>query len=264
MSGHSKWSTIKRKKGAADAKRGQTFTKLGRAIAIASREGGPNPDSNFSLRLIIDKARQANMPVDNIDRAIKRGAGMLEGQALLEKAVYGGYGPGGVAVAVDVLTDNKNRTVSEIRKIFEEHGGAAADAGSVLWQFSEKGLVVVKCAKKQASVKFGEGEHEVPVPYDELAIDVMDIPGIEDVGEEDRTEEDGCSRCEIVTAVKDLASVRKDIDAHGYIVESAELIKMPQQQQQVSASDMEKVQGLVDALEEHDDVESVWTTMKRS
>lgn len=264
MSGHSKWSTIKRKKGAADAKRGQLFTKLGRAIAIAARDGGSDTDTNFSLRLAVDKARQASMPSDNIERAIKRGTGELEGEATFEKGVYGGYGPGGVAYAVDVLTDNKNRTVSDLRKIFEDHGGNLSDASSVLWQFHEKGLVVVKCAKIKTAEKFGEVDSEAAVSSDEIMMDVIDIDGVEDVEECRKDDETGQSFCEVITTVKQLAQVRDGIGKLGYIVDSAEIIKVPEQPQSVEDGLAEKVQSLVDALEGHDDVENVWTTMTAS
>ncbi|MBN1138769.1 MAG: YebC/PmpR family DNA-binding transcriptional regulator, partial [Anaerolineae bacterium] len=140
MSGHSKWATIKRKKGATDAKRGQIFTKFGKEIAIAAREGGPDPDTNFKLRLIVEKAKSANMPKENIERAIRRGAGLEKGAAL-EEVMYEGYGPHGVAVLVHVVTDNRNRAVSDIRRQFNRMGGALGEAGCVAWQFEEKGYI---------------------------------------------------------------------------------------------------------------------------
>ncbi|NLD74796.1 MAG: YebC/PmpR family DNA-binding transcriptional regulator, partial [Chloroflexi bacterium] len=139
MSGHSKWATIRRSKGANDAKRGQLFTKLGHELAVAAREGGGDPEANFRLRLVLDKARQANMPRDNIERAIKRGTGELKGQAELEEAIYEGYGPGGTALMVQVVTDNRNRTVSDVRHVFSRHGGNLGSDGSVAWMFQRKG-----------------------------------------------------------------------------------------------------------------------------
>ena len=263
MSGHSKWSTIKRKKGAADAKRGQAFTKLGKALTIASREGGGDPDTNFSLRLVVDKARQANMPMENIERAIKRGTGEIEGASTYERGVYGGYGPGGVAVVVDVLADNKNRTVSEIRMIFENHSGNMADAASVVWQFQEKGLVVVKCAKPKAAEQFGKEATVEKVDPDTVMMEMIDVPGVEDVQDGGTEEETGLRLWEVLSSAKDLAHVRDGIEKLGYIVSSSEIVRIPSQTQAASSSDIEKLDRLVEALEDQDDVESVWTTVEQ-
>ncbi|MDD3661644.1 MAG: YebC/PmpR family DNA-binding transcriptional regulator [Candidatus Dojkabacteria bacterium] len=258
MSGHSKWATIKRKKGAADARRGKLFTKLGRTITIAAREGGGDPSSNFSLRLAVEKAREANMPMENIERAIKRGSGEGDGDTVQwEKGTYGGYGPGGVAVAVDVLTDNKNRTVSELRKIFEDNGGTFADASSVLWQFHEKGHVLIKCAKVRAGEKFGEGEREVQVDRDEATMELMDISGVEDIQEND---DDGVCGIEVFTVAQDLARVRSAIEGIGFVVLSSEIAKIPERYQTLEKSDEEKLIQLVESIDDHDDVEDVWTT----
>ena len=142
MSGHSKWATIKHQKGAADAKRGQAFTKLSREIIMSAKEGGPNPDMNARLRLAVQKARDARMPMDNIDRAIKKGSGQLEGESLVEMTLEG-YGPGGVAVMVHAVSDNRNRTVAEIRHLFTRSGGAMGEAGCVSWIFEAKGDIIV-------------------------------------------------------------------------------------------------------------------------
>ncbi len=267
MSGHSKWSTIKRKKGTLDAKRGQLFTKLGRAISIAAREGGGDPDMNFSLRMAIETARNASMPADNIERARKRGAGELEGVGTLERAVYGGYGPSGVAFAVDVFTDNKNRTVSDLRKIFDSHGGNLADASSVLWQFKEKGLIVAKCVKLEKSEKHGEEDIEASVDPETVMMEIIEIEEVEEVDEfegdnSDAGSKKGVKMCEVLTMVKNLAQVRGAIEKLGYIVVSAEIIKIPEQLQHVTSDDQKKVEVLIEALEEHDDVENVWTIMK--
>jgi len=263
VSGHSKWSTIKRKKGVADAKRGQTFTKLGRIITIAAREGGGDPEANFSLRLAMDKARMANMPIDTVERAIKRGTGDADGEAALEKGIYGGYGPGGIAIAVDVLTDSKNRTVSELRKIFEEHGGSLADASSVLWQFHEKGEIVIKCAKVKEAEKFGGESTFVSVDADEVMMNLMDIAGVEDISE-DSDHGEGVSsaakECMVMTAVKDVSSVRDAIEEYGFVVTSVEIVKIAEQTQVIDEETSKKLESLVESLEEHDDVENVWTT----
>jgi YebC/PmpR family DNA-binding regulatory protein len=259
MSGHSKWSKIKRKKGAEDARKGKLFTKLGRTIAVAAREGGGDPESNFTLRLAMDKAREASMPAENIERAIKRGTGELEGEGTLEKGIYGGYGPAGVAYAVDVLTDNKNRTVSELRKIFEDHGGNLAEASSVLWQFHQKGLVVVAAARNVPAEKFGEEDREERVDTDELMMEMIDIDGVEDVVSNGEEDENGFEICEVITSVKQLAHVEGEIRERGYIVDSAELVRLPEQMQEVSASAKGQVGNLIEALDDHEDVENVWT-----
>jgi YebC/PmpR family DNA-binding regulatory protein len=251
MSGHSKWSTIKRKKGAADQKRGQMFTKLGKTITIAAREGGGDPEMNFSLRLAVDKAKSENMPADNIERAIKRGTGELEGEQI-EKAVYGGYGPGGVAVAVDVLTDNKNRTVSELRKIFDEHHGNLSDASSVLWRFQQKGKISVKCAKKQKSQKYGEDDKEVPVDRDEVMMEIIDISGVVDIKESQD------NSCEVVTDPKSLMDVKNQIDELGYIVTENELIKVPENVINIAENEEAQLLELMESLDDHDDVENIW------
>ena len=149
MSGHSKWATIKRKKGAADAKRGQLFTKLTREITVSAREGGGDPDSNFRLRLAVQRARAENMPLDNIQRAIQRGAGAGEGGADYEEITYEGYGPHGVALLVQTLTDNRNRTVAEVRSIFTKAGGSLGEAGSVGWMFDPRGLIMIEPGEKE-------------------------------------------------------------------------------------------------------------------
>src|SRR5438105_1508973 len=144
MSGHSKWATIKRKKGATDAKRGQMFTKITREITVAAKEGGGDPDTNFRLRLAVQKAREENMPADNVQRAIQRGTGAGEGAASYDEIMYEGYGPNGVAFLVQTLTDNRNRTVAEVRSIFTKMGGSLGEAGSVAWMFDQRGLILIE------------------------------------------------------------------------------------------------------------------------
>jgi YebC/PmpR family DNA-binding regulatory protein len=258
MSGHSKWSTIKRKKGAEDAKRGQLFTKIGRAITITASEGGGDPNANFVLRLAIDKARDANMPMENIERAIKRGTGEGDEAMVLEKAVYGGYGPGGVAIAVDVTTDNKNRTASDMRKIFSDHGGNMADASSVLWQFKEMGRVIVKCARLQKSEKYGDPDKEVSVDRDGVMMELMDVAGVEDVKEYDDGEGGEIEKCEVISQVKELSKVRDEIVKLGYIVEAADVVKIANSMQEIDEATSEKVLSLFEDLDNHDDVENIW------
>ncbi len=262
MSGHSKWSTIKRKKGLADAKKGQAFTKLGKIITLAAREGGGDPNMNFTLRLAMDKAKQVNMPADNIDRAIKRGTGESADGYTLEKAVYGGYGPGGVAIVVDVTTDNKNRTVSELRRIFEESGGSLAEANSVLWQFTEKGLIIVKAGKMVESGKFGEAAQFTPAKLEDVMIEIMNIEGVEDIkdvpgghGEPDA--------CEVYCAVKDLKIIREAIEKLGYVIDDVSLARIPTNPQAISDEEAEKISSLMEKLAESEDVDEVWVNLEK-
>src|SRR5947209_3774288 len=192
MSGHSKWATIKRKKGAADARRGQLFTKLTREITVSAREGGGDPEANFRLRLAVQRARAENMPADNIQRAIQRGAGGAEGGAQYEEITYEGYGPHGVALLVQTLTDNRNRTVAEVRSIFTKMGGSLGEAGSVGWMFDPRGLILAE-----------PGEGDDP---DEISLAAIDA-GAEDVFVDDE------GLVEIVTAFNDLKHVQDTLTA---------------------------------------------------
>jgi YebC/PmpR family DNA-binding regulatory protein len=233
MGGHSHWSQVKRQKGAADAKRGQLFTKLGREITVAARQGGADPEANFRLRLAMQRARDSNMPNDTIDRAIKRGAGGPDAAELIE-ATYEGYGPGGVAVLIDVVTDNRNRSVSDIRSAMTRAGGSLSEAGSVAWLFDNKGLIAVKAA---------DGDSE------DLALTAIDA-GAEDVDIQD-------NRLEVYTRAEDLEKVRQALHEHGVEIESAELTKVPKTT--INLGDKEALQALrlLDKLEELDDVQRV-------
>lgn len=232
MSGHSKWSTIKRQKGAKDAARGAVFTKLGNAIAIAAR-GGADPDTNFSLRLAIDKARAANMPNANIQRSIDRGSGKLGGDQIQE-VMYEGYGPGGVAVLVECATDNQNRTLPEVRLAFSKHGGNIAEKGSVAFQFERKGLIRVK----------GVGE--------EILLQVLDA------GADDAIEEDGDTV--VYTDPKELAKVRNNLSDMGLEISEAELVFVPNNTVKIEDQETEgKIVRLMEALDELDDVTNTYT-----
>ncbi len=234
MSGHSKWSTIKRAKGAADAKRGQIFTKLGREITIAARKSGGDPDSNPSLRLAIQKARDQNMPIDNIDRAIKRGTG--EGTAgALEEMTLEGYGPGGAAMLLQIVTDNRNRTISEVRSILTKNNANMGEVGCVTWVFEKKGLIVVEA----------EGDIE------ELELAAIDA-GAEDVKDEDGT-------IEIITQPEDFEAVRKAVEENGVNIASAEVTLIPQNQAPLDEKAALQTLKLIDKLEELDDVQHVFT-----
>jgi YebC/PmpR family DNA-binding regulatory protein len=236
MSGHSKWSSIKHKKGATDAKRGQLFSKLARAIIVAAREGGPDPNGNLALQNAIVKAREASMPKDNIERAVARGSGAgSEGEAY-EHVTYEGYGPGGVAVLVEALTDNRNRTASDVRHVFSKHDGNLGTSGAVAWLFERKGLLLVDADATDE---------------DELTLTAADADA-EDVALEGST-------FQVTTAAEDLATVRAALDEAGIAYESAELTMVPKTTVQVGdEATAKKLLRLIDALEESDDVQGVY------
>ena len=238
MSGHSHWATIRRKKGAQDAKRGAIFTRLGRELAVAAREGGPDPDSNFRLRLAMEKARAAAMPKDKIETAIRRGAGLDKDAAAFEEAMYEGYGPHGVAVMVKVLTDNKNRAVADVRRAFSRHGGNMAESGAVAWGFEQRGYI--QCPRN------GQTEDQIF----EMVLDA----GADDV-------EIGEELVEIYTAPDQLHAVRTALEKSGLKAESAELVMKPRNLVSVEPKDAVSVMGLIDALEELDDVQQVYSNL---
>ena len=234
MSGHSKWATIKRKKGAADAKRGQLFSKLSRAIIVAAREGGPDPEANNALATAIQKARDNSMPKDNIERAIQRGAGGSEGEAY-ESMLYEGYAAGGVAVICTILTDNRNRTASDLRYIFTKNGGSLGTPGSVAWQFDRKGVIVVD----------GEGIDEDALM--EAALE----GGAEDVSQDG----DGW---QVTTDPADFMAVRGALEAAGFGYASADLTMLPKTTVVPDEKEARQILRLVDQLEENDDVQDVY------
>lgn len=235
MSGHSKWSTIKRKKAAADQKRGKIFTKLIKEITVAARQGGGDIDGNPRLRLAVDNAKSANMPMDNIERAIKKATGEVEGANYLE-LTYEGYGPGGVAVLVESVTDNKNRTVAEVRHAFSKHGGSLGENGSVAWMFDRKGVVMLPAQ--------GKSEDDVM----ELVLDA----GAEDIQSEDEF-------FEITAAVEDFETVRKAIVDAGLDVENASLQWIAKNTVEVNGETSEKLMKMIDMIEDSDDVQNVYT-----
>lgn len=233
MSGHSKWSQIKRQKGAADAKRGQVFTKLSRELALAVREGGDDPDMNPRLRLAMHRARDNNMPMDSMERAMKRGAGGAEGASLVE-ANFEGYGPGGVALLLVALTDNRNRTVSEIRNVLTRGGGSLGEAGCVAWNFQSKGVITVEAADAE-----------------ELALFAIDA-GAEDVRVIDGS-------VEIYTRPEDLERLRKAVEEKDLTLVSAELSMVPNSTMMLDQKAALTTLRLLDRLEELDDVQRVFT-----
>ena len=234
MSGHSKWSTIKRKKGAADAKRGKIFTKLIREIATAARMGGGDVDSNPRLRLAVDKARAANMPQANIVRGIAKGTGSGEGEAY-EQVVYEGYGPGGVAVYVDVLTDNKNRTVSDVRHILTKNGGNLGANGCVAYLFAKRGVLSFPAENCDADQLM------------ELALDA----GAEDIVESE-------DAFDVIVAPPDFETVKIALEGAGFSPENAEIAMEPSTTVEIAGADAESMLRLADALEELDDVQNVY------
>ncbi len=235
MSGHSKWSTIKRKKAANDAKRGKLFTKLIKEITIAARQGGGDPSANPRLRLAVDNAKAANMPMDNIERAIKKATGELEGVVYTE-LTYEGYGPGGVAILVEAATDNKNRTVAEVRHLFNKHGGSLGESGSVAWMFDKKGIITLPTQGKTED-------------------DIMEI--VLDAGADDIAEEEGYF--EVTTEVENFEPVRRALADAGLEIENASLQWIAKNTVDVSGETAEKVMKLIDALEDNDDVQNVYS-----
>jgi YebC/PmpR family DNA-binding regulatory protein len=236
VSGHSKWSSIKHKKGAADAKRGALFTKLSRAIIAAAKEGGPDPAGNLALQNAIEKARSYSMPKDNIERAIARGSGADAEGSTFESVVYEGYGPEGVAVLVEALTDNRNRTASEVRHLFSKFGGNLGATGAVAWQFERRGVLLVTA----------EGVDE-----DELVLAAAE-------GGADDVELDG-STYQVTSVPDELRRVREALEAAGFTVESAELSMVPRSTVAIAdESAARKVIRLVEGLEEADDVQDVY------
>jgi YebC/PmpR family DNA-binding regulatory protein len=234
MSGHSKWAGIKHKKALVDAKKGKLFSKLNKEITVAAKTGGANPDANPRLRLAITKAKEANMPSDNIERAIKKGTGELPG-VNYEQISYEGYGPGGVAIMVEALTDNKNRTTAEIRNIFSKKGGNLAGAGSVNWLFSRKGFIVINKSKAEEEK-------------------IMSI-AIENGAEDLKAEQDAY---EIVTDIKDYEKVRTALKDNHIEWEAAEITMIPSSFVKLQGSQADQALSLVESLEDHDDVQNVY------
>jgi YebC/PmpR family DNA-binding regulatory protein len=234
MSGHSKWATIKHKKGKTDAKRGKLFSKLSRAITVAAREGGGDPNMNISLANAIEKAKAESMPKDNIERAVQRGAGGADGEAY-ESIMYEGYGPAGVAIIVDVLTDNKNRSAADVRNIFSKHGGQLAQPGAVAWVFERKGSILVD------GTRFAEDD-VMSAAIDAGADDVL---------------QDG-DEFQVLTDPADFAAVRDAIVAAGIEFEQAELTMIPKNTVKLEENDARKTMKIVDALEDSDDVQEVF------
>ncbi len=241
MSGHSKWATIKRKKGAADAKRGQVFTRLTREIVMAARDGGGDSDSNFRLRLAVEKARSENMPKDNIDRAIKRGTGENKDGAVFEEIFYEGYAAHGVALMVQCVTDNRNRTIAEVRHAITKHGGSMGEAGSVGWQFTRTAYFSVPAAGKDFDKIF------------ELAVEA----GANDV------ENDG-DTIEILAPVESFKTIIDRLRAANIQVDEAELKMIPNQEMELGVEETMQVMRAIETLEDLDDIQAVYSNLRIS
>ena len=236
MSGHSKWANIKNKKAKMDAQKGKIYTRFSKLIIVAVREGGPDPNSNSKLKDVIEKAKQVNMPNENIERAIKRATGELSG-ADYEEIMYEGYGPSGVAILVDATTDNRNRTAGEMRHIFDKHGGNLGETGCVAWMYEKKGLIII--------------EKDDSTDVEEIMMLAIDA-GAEDVDEQEDS-------IEVTTSVENFAAVKDAFEKNGIKIFSADLTYIPKTTLSLSESECEKVERLIEALEDHDDVQNVYT-----
>lgn len=237
MSGHSKWAQIKHKKAVVDAKRGKIFSKIAKEIAVAARLGGGDPDGNPRLRTVLENAREVNMPGENIKRAIMKGTGELPGVSY-EESIYEGYGPGGTAILLEVLTDNKNRTVPEIRHIMTKNGGNLGEAGCVAWMFEKKGYILVEKTK---------------IDEDSLMSAALEA------GAEDMKNDPGEDSYEIITAPEDVNKVKVALEAAGIPVSLAEITMLPKSYVALDGKSAEQIIRLVDALEDHEDIQNVYT-----
>jgi YebC/PmpR family DNA-binding regulatory protein len=246
MSGHSKWSTIKHRKAATDARRGKLFTKPLREITVAARMGGGDPKANPRLRSALVEARSGSVPGDTIDRAIKKGTGELEGEAF-EEVIYEGYGPGGIAILVEGMTDNRNRTASEVRHLFTRHGGNLGDSGSVTWMFSRRGYFAIERGGKNPATPANDEQ------FMELAVEL----GADDISIEP-------DHYEIFTSMEDFAAVQDELERRGVPVAVKELAMVPQTTMSLPPDRVAQVLRLVEALEDHDDVQKVWLNLDPS
>jgi YebC/PmpR family DNA-binding regulatory protein len=271
MAGHSKWAKIKRAKAANDKQKSKIFTRLGKQITIAAKEGGGDPEMNFTLRLAIDKANQANMPKDNIERAIKRGTGELSGGEI-ERITYEAIVGDGIGILIDCSTDNTNRTFSEIKNMIESKGAKMGSAGSVSWQFQEKGRVELGVAKLKKSEKHGQDDKYVNDNLEDLEFDLIEIPGVEDyevVDPADTTDfEESKDRPKdrkyvfVTTEKESLQKASEELDELGWQVLDSEIIKQPENTVNPDEKEREKLENIIEELEEHDDVDNIWTAVE--
>ncbi len=237
MSGHSKWAQVKHKKAVVDARKGKIFSKIAKEIAVAARLGGGDPDGNPRLRTVIEKAKEVNMPSENIKRAIMKGTGELPGLAY-EESIYEGYGPGGTAILLEVLTDNRNRTVSEIRHIMTKNGGSLGEAGCVAWMFEKKGYILVEKSK---------------IDEDTLMSVALEA------GAEDMKNDPGEENYEIITAPEDMSRVKSALESTNIPISLAEITMLPKSYVALDEKSAEQMIRLIDALEDHEDIQNVYT-----
>jgi len=259
MSGHSKWSTIKHKKAANDAKKGKIFSKLSTQITHAAKQGGGDSEMNPTLRLYIDKAKREGFPVNNIEKAIAKGTGENIDGVSYEEATYEGFGPSKVQIIVDVLTDNKNRTVADLRKLFEEIGGNLGESGSVSWNFDIRGYIVLRSGHMEKAQKYGADDKYVPEDREEVMMNIIDIEGVDDIKEIDL---DGVEGVEVYTSYSSLIQVRDAISKMGYVIEEAEIVKEAKIKKNLSGKDLEKIEAALERIEEMDDVQNIWTDLE--
>lgn len=253
MAGHSHWHNIQQAKGKADAKRGVLFTKAAQQIILAARDGGGDSNHNLSLRIAVDYARSVNMPKDNIDRAIKKGTGE-DSTTQLEKVVYEGYGPFKVPIIVSAITDNKNRTVNEIRNIFSKAGGELGSIGSVMWQFTESGRITVRCVKTKAAEKFGETDTEVPVEKEAAMFELMDVADIEDIAED--TEDS--TVLQVKAPMNRLAQVAANIRNLGYSIVGSGQHFEPNNPVELPDEKWGSLEAFLSSLDDQQDVQHMW------
>ncbi len=247
MSGHSKWASVKHKKAIVDARKGKLFSKVSKEITVAAKIGGGNPDMNSRLRLAVEKAKEANMPADNIKRAIMKGTGELPG-VNYEEIIYEGYGPGGTAMLLEVMTDNKNRTISELRHIMSKHGGSIGETGCVAWMFEKKGYILVDKTDYDEDRLMG-------IVLDAGAEDLKNVPDVEATLREDSLREENY---EIITAPEDFNKVKELLEKENITLEMSEITLIPKSYIKLEAADAEKMLKLMDVLEEHDDIQNVY------
>lgn len=240
MAGHSKWANIKHRKSRVDAQRGKIFTKIAKEIMVAVKQGGPDPEGNFKLRLAIQKARLNNMPNDNIQRAIQRGLGDLDGSNY-EEVIYEGYGPGGAALLLEILTDNRNRTAPEIRHILSKHGGSLGESGCVAWMFQRRGLLVIEKTKE--------------IDEDEFILAALDAGALDVKLEEDSLE--------VITEPSDFEDVKQALNNLGYTFVIEEVTMIPQTTISLEGNEKETMEKLLEILEDHNDIQNVYTNYER-
>ena len=259
MAGHSKWSTIKHKKAINDAKKGKQFSKVSVQITQAAREAGGDPNMNPALRMAIEKAKGVGFPAHSIEKAILKGTGEGSEGIAFDNSSYEGFGPFEVQIVVDTLTDNKNRTVSDLRRLFEDIGGNMGTEGSVSWNFDTKGFIIILCGHMEETTKYGQDPIFLQEDPEDVMLAIMEIEGILDIQEIEWEEK---KALEIYTEYDKLASVRDGIGNMNYIIKEAELIKEANTKESLSGEELEKVKEALDRLDEHDDVQSVWSNLK--